>query len=279
MRKLFFAVAASCVASASFCEVRQMDKLPDNLDGLIYSEVPKNLRDEFLSRKRAERLSQTGGRICRKGTPRGKVVFFDAQTRVAATEPLAKAAEVAHRKTRLTFETQKTDNVGLANASDILRQSQATAAVFLIDDEKLPVSMLVAPNDCWALVNVAMLVKDKPEPAFEQARIRKEVLRGFFAAAGGTGSQFMNTIVGDVGTVKDLDTLVEGVPIDLISRTLIKLGGRGMVREEWCTYLDACQQGWAPPPTNEYQQAIWDKVHEIPAKPLRIKFDPKTDTK
>ena len=37
------------------------------------------------------------------------------------------------------------------------------------------------------------------------------------------------------------------------------------------------QQGWAPAPTNEVQQAIWDKVHQIPDKPITIEFDPKTD--
>jgi hypothetical protein len=35
-----------------------------------------------------------------------------------------------------------------------------------------------------------------------------------------------------------------------------------------------CQEGWAPPPTNEYQRAIWNDVHKIPEKPMKIDFDP-----
>lgn len=42
-------------------------------------------------------------------------------------------------------------------------------------------------------------------------------------------------------------------------------------------YSEACQEGWAPPPTNEFQKAIWDKVHAIPDKPMTIEFDPKKD--
>ena len=39
------------------------------------------------------------------------------------------------------------------------------------------------------------------------------------------------------------------------------------------TYESACQQGWAPAPTNEAQKAIWDKVHAIPDQPLKIKYE------
>jgi len=40
------------------------------------------------------------------------------------------------------------------------------------------------------------------------------------------------------------------------------------------SYAAACQEGWAPPPTNEYQRAIWNDVHKIPEKPMKIDFDP-----
>ena len=38
------------------------------------------------------------------------------------------------------------------------------------------------------------------------------------------------------------------------------------------TYKRACEEGWAPAPTNEYQKAVWDKVHAIPDQPLKIKY-------
>ena len=36
------------------------------------------------------------------------------------------------------------------------------------------------------------------------------------------------------------------------------------------SYRTACHYGWAPAPTNDVQRAIWQKVHEMPAAPLKI---------
>ena len=41
------------------------------------------------------------------------------------------------------------------------------------------------------------------------------------------------------------------------------------------TYRQACQEGWAPAPKNDEQKAIWNQVHAIPDKPIKIEFDPK----
>jgi len=37
---------------------------------------------------------------------------------------------------------------------------------------------------------------------------------------------------------------------------------------------EACQEGWAPAPTNDIQKAIWNEVRQLPAKPIKIEFDP-----
>ena len=49
------------------------------------------------------------------------------------------------------------------------------------------------------------------------------------------------------------------------------------VISESFTHKKACQEGWAPAPTNDVQKAIWEKVHAIPDKPMTIEFDPKKD--
>ena len=44
-------------------------------------------------------------------------------------------------------------------------------------------------------------------------------------------------------------------------------------------YEDACREGWAPAPTNDYQKAIWESVKaeqsKDPEKAIKIKYDPK----
>ena len=54
------------------------------------------------------------------------------------------------------------------------------------------------------------------------------------------------------------------------------MAARGVTPHYRCPYFKACEEGWAPAPTNEYQRAVWEKVHAIPDKPMKIEFDPAT---
>ena len=45
------------------------------------------------------------------------------------------------------------------------------------------------------------------------------------------------------------------------------------------TYRKACEEGWANPPTNDVQKAIWDKVHAMPTEPIKIKPETKKQEK
>ena len=50
-----------------------------------------------------------------------------------------------------------------------------------------------------------------------------------------------------------------------------------MAEAHTMTYKSACQEGWAPEPTNDVQRTIWKQVHAVPDKPITIEFDPKKD--
>ena len=63
--------------------------------------------------------------------------------------------------------------------------------------------------------------------------------------------------------------------VDVIARLEQSLANAGVTPAQMSTYLAACKQGWAPAPTNDVQKAIWDKVHAVPATPMKIEFDPK----
>jgi len=79
----------------------------------------------------------------------------------------------------------------------------------------------------------------------------------------------------NAATMRDLDHAEENVPIDMVDFYVTYLKALGVKPAEKTTYRKACREGWAPAPTNEVQQAIWDKVHQIPANPMKIEFDPK----
>jgi hypothetical protein len=57
----------------------------------------------------------------------------------------------------------------------------------------------------------------------------------------------------------------------------------GVLPAQRATDMKACQEGWAPAPTNDVQKAIWEKVKaeksEKPSKPIKVNYDPKTAPK
>ena len=55
----------------------------------------------------------------------------------------------------------------------------------------------------------------------------------------------------------------------LIERSAIRYFGMRPYKRT--TYLKACEEGWASPPADEYQKAIWDMVHALPSQPIKIK--------
>ena len=60
-------------------------------------------------------------------------------------------------------------------------------------------------------------------------------------------------------------------PFNMMINNVRKLG---VAVRRRVSYHKACEERWAPAPTNDIQRAIWDKVHAIPDKPITIKFDP-----
>ena len=145
-----------------------------------------------------------------------------------------------------------------------------------VDSDTLP-ALLLAPEEGWAVVNVAALSKGNPSADVLASRVRKELLRGF-ALAGGCTFMSRSQIVlrGDIRSPRDLDSIQEdSYGVEAIMTLEKTLPYYGVMPWKQSTYTKACKEGWAPAPTNEFQKAIWDKVHEPPATPMKIEFDPK----
>ena len=150
---------------------------------------------------------------------------------------------------------------------------KGNATLFVVDSPNLPMS-LVATEARWAMMNVAQLKSDK-RPFFE-ARVKKETFRVLALLLGVGGSKYPQCITGCVTKPEDLDEIFEvKMPFEFEQRFEQYLPGLGITPWKRVMYRRAVQEGWAPAPTNEFQQAIWDKAHAIPEKPMKIEFDPK----
>ena len=226
--------------------------------------------EERAARKAArqqEFLKATGGRLKDTRQQKGSFVIIDAQKKAnrAWAEAIAQYIN----------EAVKISAVVKAGSLDGMPASATPTSptLYLIDDASMP-SILVAPEQFWVVVNVALIASEKP--AFFEARVKKQIIRAFAILCGAPMSGYDNPLTAPVLKVDDLDEMIDySLPADIRGRCQKYLTKCGVTQYKMSTYYDACEQGWAPAPTNDYQKAIWDDKRKIPEKPMKIEFDPK----
>ena len=207
-------------------------------------------------------LKKTGGIVERKG--QGKVVIVNCQSRIAESLIKERTDRLA-RLLKCAFEVRKGAwEISAPNAAD------ANIAIYIVDDPKLPMS-LVAAESGWGVVNAVGLESGE--------RFSRQLTRVFALTAGAMCSINIHSPMQPVSKVEDLDKLLsDNIMPDMIDSIRHNMKARGITQNTVSSYLRACEQGWAPAPTNEFQKAIWDKVHELPTEPIRIKPETKKVT-
>lgn len=228
-----------------------------------------SLEERARRRARMEQVlgEKVGGMIARPNTQKGTVVYVNCQTRVPKVwidELIAYFREetrfdIGYREGAFVFPDPKVEG---------------NATLFVIDDERMP-ALLVAPENRWAFVNVARIAEER-RPAFFEARVKKQLARGFAYLCGASDSQYPRALTRGIVDEADLDKNADyRLPVDLFRRFNSYMAPLGVTPEVLVTYRRACEEGWAPAPTNKFQQAVWDKVHAVPKNPMKIEFDPK----
>ena len=219
-------------------------------------------------------MKRYGGFCEQPGSQQGKVIFVDAQKKVDGDFIKAQVAAIEDFS-RIKTEYVQDAAASISTASTGIRTRGAQMAVYVVDDPKLP-ALLTAPEAKWAFVNVAFLSADGAEISKVQKRVRKELWRAFAYTAGCGDSNDGRSVVQAVSTLADLDAIVvenfDPIQMQGLLHSMKKIG---VTPKHIAPYKTACIRGWAPAPTNEYQKAIWDKVHAPPKTPMKIEFDPK----
>lgn len=223
-------------------------------------------------------LRTTGGTVFQKDSEKGKVVFVDTGSFLAAEDYEKVIAFLEKMDMFYRYEFVK-DSVPSEGVQELKSKHGATVLVAFYADPKAPI-MTAAPEDSWAAINVPKiyegLTTDGAKKKFAAQRLRKEALRAFAYACGCGGSGFPGNVLA-TSTVKDLDYVDEIIPFDALQNMKKIMVGRGLTLRRKTTYRKACREGWAHSPTNDIEKAIWDKVHEIPTKPIKIEYNEKRD--
>ena len=219
-------------------------------------------------KKTVNQMRIFGGFIPDRRQQKGMIYVLNSQV-AADSDLLGKALDRFTELVHVDFNVE-------SGAFDVMNPTvKGEATLFVVDNPALPMS-LIAPEARWAMMNVAPLKSDKQ--SFFEARVKKETFRTLAHLLGVASSRYPQCITGCVTKAEDLDDIFEvKMPLEFEQRFEKYLPGLGIVPWKRTTYKRAFQEGWAPAPTNEYQQAIWDKIHTIPDKPLTIDFDPAKD--
>jgi len=210
---------------------------------------------------RANLLAQAGG-LVREPVSGPAFLFLNMQTRVApdAIAAVQKELEPVLRFA-FTVETRKATSKPLEDAAAAVKDATRVAAAIIVCDTPVLPAMLVAPEARWAIVNVAALAADKPASDILSVRTRKELWRAFAYLMGAANSTFEHCLMKTVTNLSDLDALKETVVSpEPLGKVMAHAQRLGMKTLRAATYKKACEEGWAPAPTNDIQKAIWNEA-------------------
>ena len=100
--------------------------------------------------------------------------------------------------------------------------------------------------------------------------------RAFALLCGASNSQYPRALTRGIINEQDLDKNPDiQLPVDVLARFRTYMEPLGVKPSVLVPYRRACEEGWAPAPTNDVQKAIWNRVHAAPKNPMKIEFDPK----
>ncbi len=230
-------------------------------------------RMKFFLRYQARKIAKEGGTVVKPDPVRKRTVFFNAQSLVGRADLDSVATIIGERFSIETSVAEMQGKPTMEAVASAVKDRKTGLGVFFVDVPGWP-SILVAPESRWAVVNVRALVEDKDEGRLRE-RFVKEAWRAFAYVGGAANSIQGECLMRPVESLRDLDHLkannVSPEADMRIKEHLAALGVKPLVKD---TYRRACQEGWAPAPTNDIQRAIWEQVkadkERGPTNPITI---------
>lgn len=230
----------------------------------------KKLTPEQTRERRARMYSRNGGRCVDMSVMKGNIQFINVQKQIA-DEVLMKTVKAAAdgMQSDIRLTACGDINVTPVNAVKIRRDNKATAAIYLLESDAIP-AFLVGPEERWAMINLRALSADNPKPEDLEKRVSREMWRalGYLFA---TDSMQEKCLMKPIYSLNDLDNIgIDGLSMEPFYKMKLLLPAQGIVPYKVANYRKACEEGWAPAPTDTVQKVIWDETHSIPTKPIKI---------
>lgn len=223
-----------------------------------------NSSDAAGQRRRPDANSKPSGGMVEKPYSGNVFRFVDAQSAIPH-EKIASFVQKMRWSTILPFEvrvlpTVKSVSEGCSVAETLVTQTRVGAGIVIVDDPT-STQCIDYKEANWAVLNLAFLKKDNPSlEKLEQRAIK--IL--WIAAARVLGAGYSNhtiSVLKPFRSLKELDRNPATQPSpDGFNAMLENAKAYGITTITISSYRTACRNGWAPAPTNAYQQAIWDEM-------------------
>ena len=228
-----------------------------------------------MMERRAARLAAAGGLVTKPASGNyARVVSMQK------TVPLSYVKEVVRQfNTGLNINIEVSEMPPEATPFESVKKvmglPRTGIALVIVEDSGLP-TILSAMEDGWAILEIGKLDDDMPPREVYDMRVRKEINRAFAQAFGAGLSMNKPCVMEPAYTLPQLDAIkFPVISPEAMNKMMDACYKRSIEPLRMATYKTACQQGWAPPPTNDVQKAIWKETHAIPKTPMKIEFDPK----
>ena len=268
MNRILLSVLTTIVSLSVFSDPIQADPAARELTKDEVMSLPKEQRQVYMQKLIA---MKTGGKVAKPGTGKGCVRVVSSLNDIPPAL-LDDDFKMLRNVIKIDIGFVKGKKVTPSSAKAALANYKANACVYIIDSPEYP-RLLVAPEEGWAMVNVKEMSEGNPSETVKLARLRKEVMRaiGYVSGAGLNGG-----VMQSVTDNQSLDRLLtEQFPAVGRAALLAHLASLGVEPVYETSYLRACEQGWAPSPTNDTQKAIYERVRSAkergPAKAIQIK--------
>ena len=276
--KTLIAVTVMAVSVAACAEAKTSEidvKVAEIAKKAEAAAKPKMTRAEIENRP--EVLKKTGGFV---DSPAAGTAIVVVDARAKSGGAPDQFATVYRDLSKMLVTVEKTPlkegTCPVTLAAERLAAHKAAFAMVVIDEEKYS-GLMVIPEDRLVVVNAAKY-KEGTDPVRREERVIKELWRGLGFVSGIGYAPFKNDVFQPVYTIPELDALEYQVMQPMNFQKMYGMMAKyGIKRARHIPYRLACMEGWAAQPTNEYQKAIWEQVHKLPEKPIKIEYNEKRD--
>ena len=141
---------------------------------------------------------------------------------------------------------EQTGTWSLDKATEAFSATKANAAVFVVKDKSLPIS-LVALESRWGVVNAEGMT---------DSVLGKEIMRISTLLLGGASSKYEASVMRPAFSLEDIEKLGELATIDSLMAIFPNLQKYGFKQYEMMTFREAYESGYEPEPKSDEQKAI-----------------------